>query len=48
MIQFIVISLGIYMAFMFGRITAEQEMIQRLDEVMNEFRKAHPELFEDD
>lgn len=48
MIQFIVIALGILVAFTFGRFTAQQEMAERLNEVMDEFRKAHPELFEDD
>lgn len=48
MIQFIVISLGILVAFAFGRFTAQQEMVERLNEVMDAFRKAHPELFEDE
>lgn len=48
MIQFIIISIGIFMAFALGRITAQQEMAERLNEVLNEFRKAHPELFEDE
>lgn len=37
-----------FIAFLYGRITAEREMTERLNEVMDEFRKAHPELFEDE
>lgn len=48
MISFIVIAVGILVAFAFGRFTAQQEMAERLNEVLTEFKKTYPEMFEDE
>jgi len=47
-IRFAICFAMTFTAFLYGRITAEREMTERLNEVMDEFRKAHPELFEDE